>query len=113
MSKNYNNYFKENYNRENKVEETELAPVLEETETDSTVKEPVVETTPEPAPVYKISDCKRLNVRKIPSVHGEVIRVLEENEEFTIKEVENRPEWVKVSINNVSGYCMKKYIRIK
>lgn len=47
----------------------------------------------------------KLNVRKIPSLDAEIIRILSEGS--VVKIFEDGAEWVKIS----DGYCMKKFLK--
>lgn len=60
-----------------------------------------------------VSDCKRLNVREQPDMKSQVLRVIDENTEVAIAPAFESDEWYCVTVDDVSGYCMKKFIAIK
>lgn len=127
MSKNYNKYF----NNKEVVEETQATPEVEVDET--LIQEDIVETeepeavqesepTPEPVKeepkkiqiLYKINNCKKLNVRSKPNKDGDIVCVLNTSNVFEIEEVESKPEWVKVFTDTgLEGFCMKEYVVVK
>ena len=60
-----------------------------------------------------VSDCKRLNVREQPDLDSNVLRIIDENIEVVVTTAFENDEWYCVTIDDVSGYCMKKFIAIK
>ena len=98
------------------VEVTETDVVVEEAPVEEVVEEPVVETVVEPEPkadpVYVITGCEKLNVRKAASATAEVVCVIDKKAEIVITE-DKGGDWVGVSVSGKNGYCMKKFIVLK
>lgn len=104
-------------NKNEEVVEVTIENVVVETEPETEpVIEPVVEVVVEPEPkvepVYVITGCKKLNIRKKPSATAEVVCVIDEKAEIVIIE-DNYSEWVEVLVDDKHGYCMKKFIVLK
>lgn len=104
MSKNYNreNNFK-GYGREadvTVVDDINVSESKEESEMSIDV-------------IGIISGCKRLNVREQPDMKSTVLRVIDENTEVTIAPAFENDEWYCVTVDDVSGYCMKKFIVVR
>ena len=128
-SKNFKNQNRNNYNQYAKKAETdrvkeetveEVTEPVEETveeviesveETVEEVVEKAVEPNPEPK-TYGVVNCSKLNVRKGPSIHSNPLCIVESGTKMEIETFNN--EWVKVvTPDDVSGYCMKKFIDLK
>lgn len=61
-----------------------------------------------------VTECTRLNVRKLPNQKAEVLIILDFATEVMVKEYNKNPDWVKVlTKTGVEGYCMKKFINTK
>lgn len=60
-----------------------------------------------------VCNCDKLNVRKEPSDKADVLTVIKKDTKVVIDKDESPRGWYKVSVNNITGYCMKKYISIK
>ena len=118
MSKhhNYNNYSKPNNQpvEPTPVVEEEVVEAVEEV-TEETVEEVIEETVEEtPVPVTGVvSGCKKLNVRKSPTLLADVVCKLNENSKVEINEDDSTVEFYKVcTASGVEGYCMKKFITV-
>lgn len=128
-SKNFKNQNRNNYNQYAKKAETdrvkeetveEVTEPVEEAveevtesveETVEEVVEKAVESNPEPK-TYGVVNCSKLNVRKGPSIHSNPLCIVESGTKMEIETFNN--EWVKVvTPDDVSGYCMKKFIDLK
>lgn len=128
-SKNFKNQNRNNYNQYAKKAETdrvkeetveEVTEPVEESveevtesveETVEEVVEKAVEPNPEPK-TYGVVNCSKLNVRKGPSIHSNPLCIVESGTKMEIETFNN--EWVKVvTPDDVSGYCMKKFIDLK
>ena len=73
--------------------------------------EPVVE--PEIRKFGKINNCKKLNVRKLPSRDAEIISELIEGSEVMIDEKESTALFYKICTEHgIEGYCMKNFIKV-
>ena len=73
--------------------------------------EPVVE--PENRKFGKINNCKKLNVRKLPSRDAEIISELVEGSEVMIDEKESTALFYKICTEHgIEGYCMKNFIKV-
>lgn len=78
------------------------------------VEEVVENNIEETTPITGIvSNCDKLNVRKEASDKADVLTVIKKDTNVVIDKDESPRGWYKVSVNNISGYCMKKYISIK
>ena len=73
--------------------------------------EPVVE--PENRKFGKVSNCKKLNIRKLPSRDAEIVSELIEGSEVMIDEKESTALFYKICTEHgIDGYCMKDYITV-
>lgn len=95
--------------REIKSVKEDVAVVQMET----TVTEPEVTTVK-----GKLCGCKKLNVRKSPSVpkkdpSSNVVTTIDDKTDITINLDKSNDNWYNVTVGNVYGYCMKEYISIK
>ena len=73
--------------------------------------EPVVE--PENRKFGKVSNCKKLNVRKLPSRDAEIVSELIEGSEVMIDEKESTALFYKICTEHgIEGYCMKNFIKV-
>ena len=85
----------------------EVEPIVPE----PVIPEPVVE--PENRKFGKISNCKKLNVRKLPSRDAEIVSELVEGSEVMIDEKESTALFYKICTEHgIDGYCMKDYITV-
>ena len=108
-NKNYNKMSNnKNNEKESKLEKTSI---IEEV---SKPKEPeiVKEVSEQEKPVQGfVSGCKRLNVRKKPSINSDVVCVIDDGTEVLAIKSDSTNEWLEVvAANGEKGYCMKKYI---
>ena len=128
-SKNFKNQNRNNYNQYAKKAETDRVKeeiveevtepvgeaVEEVTESVEETIEEVVEKAVEPnlePKTYGVVNCSKLNVRKGPSIHSNPLCIVESGTKMEIETFNN--EWVKVvTPDDVSGYCMKKFIDLK
>ena len=75
------------------------------------IPEPVVE--PENRKFGKVSNCKKLNIRKLPSRDAEIVSELIEGSEVMIDEKESTALFYKICTEHgIDGYCMKDYITV-
>ena len=75
------------------------------------IPEPVVE--PENRKFGKVSNCKKLNIRKLPSRDAEIVSELIEGSEVMIDEKESTALFYKICTEHgIEGYCMKDYITV-
>ena len=73
--------------------------------------EPVVE--PENRKFGKVNNCKKLNIRKLPSRDAEIVSELIEGSEVMIVEKESTALFYKICTEHgIEGYCMKDYITV-
>lgn len=83
--------------------------MFEENNTPEVIEE-VVETTL----LGTVVDCKKLNVRKHPSIKSDVVCIISEASEVIINNEKSRNDFYKVTTSaGIEGFCMKKYIRIE
>lgn len=127
MSKNrkFEKQLEENKVVEEPVEETIESSVEEVTEnvieeTAETIKESVIEESIEETSeeiqlevVGTVEGCELLNVRSKPEASAEVITVIPVNSIVTVSDVDASPDFYKVLIGDLEGFCMKKFIKIK
>ena len=82
---------------------------------------PEVEPEPDPEPSVepenqkfgKVSNCKKLNIRKLPSRDAEIVSELVEGSEVMIDEKESTALFYKICTEHgIDGYCMKDYITV-
>lgn len=59
--------------------------------------------------VYK---CSHLNVRKTPTLKGDVLIVIKEGSEVEVLRELDTP-WMKVSIGSLTGFVMTKFIEVR
>ena len=109
MSKNYTNY--------SKIAEKETPEVVDEAKSTDEFSEACAENGYEPEEVATVTatgtvtGCEKLNVRKAPSMNGEVVCVIAKDSVVVIDETDSTDEWFKVfAENGAEGFCMKKFI---
>ena len=82
---------------------------------------PEVEPDPEPEPSVepenrkfgKVSNCKKLNIRRLPSRDAEIVSELIEGSEVMIDEKESTALFYKICTEHgIEGYCMKNFIKV-
>ena len=82
---------------------------------------PEVEPEPDPEPSIepenrkfgKISNCKKLNVRKLPSRDAGIVSELVEGSEVMIDEKESTALFYKICTEyGIEGFCMKQFIKV-
>ena len=77
------------------------------------VSDPEPSVEPENRKFGKISNCKKLNVRKLPSRDAEIVSELVEGSEVMIDEKESTALFYKICTEHgIDGYCMKDYIAV-
>ena len=85
----------------------EVEPIVPE----PVIPEPVVES--ENRKFGKVSNCKKLNIRKLPSRDAEIVSELIEGSEVMIDEKESTALFYKICTEHgIDGYCMKDYITV-
>ena len=68
----------------------------------------------EPTPLYKITGCSKLRIRKRPDANADIVCLVDETNDLTIKEVEGKKDWVRVTTDSgKKGFCMRKFVTIK
>ena len=73
--------------------------------------DPVVE--PENRKFGKVSNCKKLNVRKLPSRDSEIISELVEGSEIMIDDNESTALFYKICTEHgIEGFCMKQFVKV-
>lgn len=104
---------------EHEVEEAVEEKVDEPIEGQTVI--PEVKPVPDPEPVVepenrkfgKVNNCKKLNVRKLPSRDAEIVSELVEGVEVMIDEKESTALFYKICTEHgIDGYCMKDYITV-
>lgn len=64
--------------------------------------------------IAEVCNCEKLNVRTLPDISSEIVRVLNKGE-LVITKTDTVAEWAAVEFgqyNEWSGYCLTKYLRI-
>ena len=81
--------------------------------------EPELVSDPEPSVEQenrkfgKVNNCKKLNIRKLPSRDAEIVSELVEGSEVMIDEKESTALFYKICTEHgIDGYCMKDYIKV-
>lgn len=116
MSKNRN--FEKQLEENKVVEETieEVTEnVIEETIKEQIVEETVKETSDEIQleVIGTVEGCELLNVRSKPEAGAEIVTVIPVDSIVTISDVNASPDFYKILIGDLKGFCMKKFIKIK
>ena len=108
MSKNYSNYSKNFKSTDKpKVSQVEESTLDNYQEVDQNTEEQTIVTQK-----GFVNGCEKLNVRTNPTIDSEVVEIINESDEVTIKDVVN--EWYSVTTKDGNeGYCMSKYITVK
>lgn len=57
-----------------------------------------------------VTDCERLNVRSNPDINSDVLKIINNGDKLDIIDLNENSEFYKILIDNVEGYCMKKFI---
>ena len=126
MSKhNYTQYSNaKKYDNKPKIEEpvevAESANPVEATEfVEPAVEVKMVEETVKTVPIPKtingvVSNCTKLNIRKDPSVHAEILGVVDVDSEMKIDMDKSNDKWFYVSTAvGIDGYCMRDFVNAK
>lgn len=123
MSKNRNfeKQLEENKVVEETIEEAIEIPVEEVTENliEGTIEEIVEETVKETSDeiqlevIGTVEGCELLNVRSKPEAGAEIVTVIPVDSIVTVSDVNASPDFYKVLIGDLEGFCMKKFIKIK
>ena len=80
-------------------------------EVEPIVPEPVDE--PENRKFGKVDNCKKLNIRKLPSRDAEIISELVEGSKVMVDEKESTALFYKICTEHgIEGYCMKDFIKV-
>ena len=75
--------------------------------------EPEPSVEPENRKFGKVSNCKKLNIRKLPSRDAEIVSELVDGSEVMIDEKESTALFYKICTEHgIDGYCMKDYITV-
>ena len=100
----------EEENKEKVEESIEGQIVIPEVEPEPD-HEPSIE--PENRKFGKISNCKKLNVRKLPSRDAGIVSELVEGSEVMIDEKESTALFYKIyTEHGIEGFCMKQFIKV-
>ena len=77
------------------------------------VSDPEPSVEPENRKFGKVSNCKKLNIRKLPSRDAEIVSELVEGSEVMIDEKESTALFYKICTEHgIEGYCMKNFIKV-
>ena len=98
---------------EEKVDEPiEGQIVIPEVEPES-VSDPKPSVESENRKFGKVSNCKKLNIRKLPSRDAEIVSELIEGSEVMIDEKESTALFYKICTEHgIEGFCMKDFIKV-
>lgn len=103
-----NNNNKNNYNRMYTKPVNEAVPA-EVKEAEAAKSEPVTPAKP----MIGTVKCELLNVRVAPNKEATIAAVIVKDAKVTINKKESTDGWYKVvTENNITGYCMKKFIAV-
>ena len=112
--KRYTQYSK--FSGEEPEPEVEEETVEEEQPLEGQTTIPEVEPEVPAAEIHKfgkITGCKKLNVRKLPSRDSEIISELVEGSEIMIDDNESTALFYKICTEHgIEGYCMKQFIKV-
>ena len=120
MSKhNYTQYSNaKKYDNKPKTEEiTQPAEHVDFVEESDAVK--MVEETVNVVPIPKtingvVANCTKLNIRKDPSVHAEILDVVDVDSEMKIDMNKSNDKWFHViTAVGIDGYCMRDFVTAK
>lgn len=120
MSKhNYTQYSNANkYDNKPKTEES-VEPVESIKSVEPAVEVKMVEETVKTVPIPKtingvVANCTKLNIRKEPSVHAEILCVIDVDSEMKIDMDKSNDKWFYVSTAvGIDGYCMRDFVNAK
>ena len=59
-----------------------------------------------------IRNCKLLNIRKAPTLDSDILGTLNCESQFFINARGSTNDFYKISYKGVSGYCLKKFVKI-
>ena len=77
------------------------------------VSDPEPSVEPENRKFGKVSNCKKLNIRKLPSRDAEIVSELIEGSEVMIDEKESTALFYKICTEHgIEGFCMKQFIKV-
>jgi len=130
MSKhNYQNYSKRYNNQKPQVEKPAVEETAEEIveQVEDTAEEQIEETVEGVEEVEEVSledavetvigivsDCKKLNVRKLPSPDADKVTVVEEGTPLMLDLDNSTGNYYKVyTESGVEGYCLKEYVAVR
>lgn len=87
------------------VEEVDAVKMVEET----------VKTVPIPKTINGVvANCTKLNIRKDPSAHSEILGVIDVDSEMKIDMDKSNDKWFYVSTAvGIDGYCMRDFVNAK
>ena len=75
--------------------------------------EPEPSVEPENRKFGKVDNCKKLNIRKLPSRDAEIVSELVEGSKVMIDEKESTELFYKICTEHgIEGYCMKNFIKV-
>lgn len=125
MSKhNYQNYSKHYNNQKPQVEEPVVKEVVE-TPVEDTVEEQIEETVEEieeealedatvETVIGIVTDCAKLNIRKLPKPDADKVSVVDANTKLMVDLDGSTLKYYKVyTESGVEGYCLKDYVAVR
>lgn len=88
-------------------------PILEDSE--EIVEEQVVEAEEKANVVFGVvTDCMKLNIRKMPYKDSDVVIVVTCLEELQIDMEKSTDDWYAVcTVSGLEGFCMKKFVAVR
>lgn len=115
---------KHNYTQYSNVKKYDDKPKTEESVEHVEPAEPAVEvkmveetvkTVPIPNTINGVvANCTKLNVRKDPSIHAEILGVVDVDSEMKINMDKSNDKWFYVSTAvGIDGYCMRDFVNAK
>lgn len=102
-------------NKNSRGKRKETNPVDEAILMESTIEETAITEETPAFEMYSavVSDCFKLNVREQPSLHAEILTVLNNGDEIYVDKDSNDDSWYHVTLpDGTTGFSMKSYITI-
>ena len=112
---------KHNYTQYSNAKKYDDKPKTEESvePVEPAVEVKMVEETVKTVPIPKtingvVANCTKLNIRKEPSVHAEILGVIDVDSEMKIDMDKSNDKWFYASTAvGIDGYCMRDFVNAK
>ena len=116
---NYTQYSNANKHDNKPKTEESVEPVEPVESVEPVVEIKMAEETVKTVPIPKtingvVANCTKLNIRKEPSVHAEILGVIDVDSEMKIDMDKSNDKWFYVSTAvGIDGYCMRDFVNAK